>query len=618
MSANTSINLSGLDFQEIKDNLKQYLSSQSQFSDYDFSGSNMNILLGVLAYNSYNQNFYRNMALNETFISTVQLRGSAVRRAKELGYVPWSARGPEAVITIQVFPEDTPAFITVPKGTSFKTSYEDSTYSYLTLEDYTITPDDNSNYIKSGIVIREGVSVVHKYTYSSITPAPFVLKNQNADLETLVVTVQNSSSDLLTSTYTKADSIVEVKSDSKVYYISENYQGLYEVYFGDGVLGQELSDGNIISLTYLSNNGEVSNGASVFTLNGNIGSYSSVSVTTETAALGGREKESIESIQFNAPLNYETQNRAVTYVDYRRLISREFSDVAMCSVWGGEDNSPPIYGKVFVSARPTTGTTFSSSRKTAMKLALKKYNMMSVDVEFVDPTYLYVVPDITVRYDASKTTMTPAELSQAIEVAIQSFEETQLNTFSSRFIHSPFVSKITAVSSSINSTRVDLRLQKRFVPNTSSSTAYNLTFNNPIHNPHSGHIGSVSSSLFSYQGKDCYFSDDGNGTLIVYYVSGTNTRVTVLSNAGTVDYETGLVSINSILIESFSGNELQVFVVPREMVINSVRNQLMLVSDASISIYDDNTGALKSSVQQVTTLGVDTTTYSNGVTLVTF
>jgi hypothetical protein len=616
MTEQPSIDLSGLDFDQLKNSLKSYLSNQTQFQDYDMDGSNMNILLGVLAYNSYMNQFYRNLSLNETFIGTSQLRSSAVRRSKELGYVPYHARGAEATISLQIFPEDDPAFITVGAGTKFTSTVDNNTYTFLSLEDTTLTKTDEE-YI-GNVVIREGSSVSHRYTVSTSEDMNYLLKNSNADLDTLVVKVQTSISDTTTVTYTKADNIYEVTSASEVYFVSENYQELYEVYFGDGVLGKGLVDGNIVILEYNVSNGSAGDGASSFALNGSAGGYTNVVVSTVTSASGGRAKESLESIKFNAPLTYETQNRAVTYVDYQRLITREFSDVALCSVWGGEDNSPPVYGKVFVSAKPTIGTTFSLARKEEMRLLLKKYNMMSVDVQFVDPGYIYVTPSIEIRYDASKTSLSASGLSADIETAIQEYETTQLNTFSARFIQYAFSKKIADVSSSIVSVDVGLRMQKRFVPNTTRATAYNLTFNNPIDHPQVGHSGSISSSAFTYQGKTCYLSCNGYGVLNVYFVSGSNTKTVVLSNAGTVDYETGLVSISSILIEDFAGNELQVYAVPREAVVNSVRNQLMLVSDAAINIYDDASGALKSSVQQVTTLGVDTTTYSSGVTLVTY
>ena len=612
-----SLSVVDTDYDAIRLSLKTFLSSNEEFKDYDFNDSTMAILLNLLSYNTYYNNIYHSMVANERFLDSAQLRASVVSKAKELGYVPRSAKGASARIALQLFPADAPASLSIDKGTSFKTTFNNLDYTFSVPATTSVSIDSTGAY-KINLDILEGTLVTHKFAVSSTAPVKYILPNANIDTSSIEVNIQTSLSDSTLTSFALADNIVEVNRDSKIFFVQEVDNEYIEIYFGDGVIGKQLSDGNIVIVNYRVCSGDAVNGANTFSSSGLIAGCASYSISTVTGAEGGASTESITSIKFNAPKNFETQNRAVIANDYARLIMRDNADVQAINVWGGEENKPPIYGKVYVCAKPIIGTAFSSSRKSLLRSQLRKYNMLAVDIEFVDPTYLYVAPAIEVRYDPNGTTLSAGDISMAIEQAIQAYEETNIGTFASRFIKSNLMASVSAVSSAIKSTTINIAMQKRFVPNLVNATTYNVTFNNAISHPHDGHIGSIYSSSFTYNAKTCYFGDDGIGNMTIFYNTSSNAKVVINNAAGTVDYNTGLINLNNLVISNFSGNEIKLYAVPDKSVVKSIRNQLLLLADASVTVIDDNTDIVKNYVQQVTTAGVSTSVYDSGITLVTF
>lgn len=614
MAANTDLIVTGLDFDVIRANLRTYISQKPEFTDYDFNDSALGTLLDLLAYNTYYNAIYANMATNEGFLDTAQLYDSVVSRAKAIGYTPTSARSATANIQL-IFPSATSnssfRSIRVTKNTKFSASVNGTSYTFVAPQTYTIAANSSGGFADY-ITIKEGTPLTHRFIYNRTSNTSFVLPNQSVDTTSITVAVTSSGN---TVAYIKADDITAVNSSSKVFFVEADKDQKYKVAFGDGVLGYQPLTSSVVAISYRVCNGSAPNGANSFTLVGSTIDGQTVTVVPVGRAEGGAPIEDIESIRFNAPKLYETQNRTVTSNDYERIVLREYPDIQAVRVWGGEDNDPPIYGKVFLSAKPKTGTLLSSNRKSEIRTTLRKYNVQAIDVEMIDPTYLYIVPSITVRYDSTKTTSTPGELSAAIAARIISFESTYLSRFNQSFRYSKFLEYIDDTDDSIQTTNAVIRLRKTFVPSTILADNYVVKFNNGIQRlgtkelisgvpTHPGY-GSVTSSTFIIDGLSSFFDDNGFGTLRTYYRSGTGRLGRTYTNyaAGTIDYDEGAVNINNFLSSSYSGEAVSIIVSPLSPNISPVRNQILLMSQSEINIVDDNTGKTVTSVSTIETIG---------------
>ena len=400
MAEITKLNITELDFDAIKGNLKDYFASQSEFSDHDFEGSAISVMLDVLSYNTYYNGYYINMLASEAFLDSAQLRDSVVAKASMLGYTPRSSRGAKANVAITVTPGDSPATITIDKNTQFTSTVNGTSYIFCTSNSHTITPA-NGVYTASGVELTQGVPVTFRYTANTAnTEQKFLLPNENTDTDSLTVTIQESATDTNTAVYTLATDITTVNSTSNVYFLSEDTSGQFEVEFGDGVLGRKPITGNIVLLAGLVTEGADVNGANTFSASGTVGGYSTVSVATSNAAVGGLNRETVESIKFNAPKTFETQNRAVTTDDYKSIVEREVSGLDSVSVWGGQDNETPAFGKVYISAKPAGATSLSTSQIALIKSAVSSYNIMSITPEVVDPDIIDLIMSVTVKYDS--------------------------------------------------------------------------------------------------------------------------------------------------------------------------------------------------------------------------
>jgi hypothetical protein len=630
MAINTDLIVTGLDFDTIRSNLRNYISSKSEFSDYDFSDSALGTLLDLLAYNTYYNAFYTNMAVNESFIDTAQLYDSVVSHAKTLGYVPKSARGARAnvqLIFTNSVANTTFRSIRVPKDTIFTTSVNGASYKFVTPQTYTITAN-SSNGFADYISIVEGEPLTHRFVYNRSSNTSFVLPNEMVDTTSISVTVTSGGN---TQTYKLGSDILSVNSSSKVYFVEADRQKKYKIAFGDGVLGTQPATSSIVSISYRVCNAGIPNGANTFTLtNTTIDGQTGITIVPIGRSSGGADIEDIESIRFNAPRMYETQNRCVTSEDYRRLLLDQNPDISAVNVWGGEDNDPPIYGKVFIAAKPKTGTLFSASRKDEIIAKLNKYNVQAIDVQIVDPTYLYIVPLVNARYNVSLTTKTPGELAAAIASRIVSFEQNYLSTFGNSFRFSRFLDYLDATDDAIQTTDAQIRLRKTFTPNLSGVNTYTLKFNNPIQRlgtkelisgvvRHPGY-GSITSSSFEYAGKTSYFDDNGFGTLRIYYQStaGRLGRVYTNYNAGTIDYDTGTITITNFVPSSFTGESISVIAAPLNPNITPVRNQIILISQSEVNVIDDNSGYTLATASNVETIGQTATLLTPSLKLYNF
>ena len=624
---NKRLRVTELDFENIKDNLKTFLKGQNQFKDYDFEGSGMNILLDTLAYNTHYMGFNANMVANEMFLDSSSLRSSAVSHAKALGYEITSSRAPTATLNINL--STSAASKTMPSGTAFTSTVDGTSYQFVTVSDITSTNTGN-NIPFDSVTVYEGTYVITKYLVdSSDVDQRFILTDPRSDTSTLTVKVQNSVTDTTTTTYTKATDITQLSASSTVYFLQEVETGRYEVYFGDGVVSQAVSDGNIIQLQYVVTNKTESNGASSFSAPTSIDGVTNITVTTVASASGGAEPESIQSIKLNAPLDYSSQGRAVTTKDYEVFVRKLFPNTQSVSVWGGEDgsynsatgvSSTPEYGKVFISIKSTTGVDLTSAQKTNLETALAPYKVASITPVVVDTDTTSLILGITIMYDSSATTYTADQITSLVSTTVSNYSSSDLQTFNAPFRHSKLLGLIDGTDSSILNSVATVTMAKLFTPTLSTATDYKLNFNNRFYNPHSGHnasaggiIASTGFYLNSVTTTTYFFDDDGIGNLRIYYlVSGVRTYTN--NAAGTVDYINGLITIGSIIItgvaevDGTTSSQIRVTSLPNSNDITPVRNQILEI-DLQNTTYNGSVDTTTS-----TGVGYSTTTTSTGTT----
>ena len=586
--------VSEYDFDAIKSNLKSFLQGQNSFQDYDFEGSSLNILLDILSYNTHYLAYLANMSTNELYLDSADIRNNIVSLAKMIGYTPSSPRAPMASIDIQLN-NATGTSVTMSKGTVFTTTVDNTSYQYVTNSDITITPSSGV-YKFSSVPIYEGSLVTFKYTNDvNDVDQKFIIPSANADTSTLLVKVQNSATDTTTNTYSLAGGYNSVDANSKVYFIQEGQDGKYEVYFGDGINGKALADGNIVILEYIVTNKDVSNSASSFSLSGNIGGFSDVTITTISSSQGGAEAETDESIKHNAPLQYAAQDRAVTTSDYETLVQTIYPNALSVSAWGGEDDETPRYGIVKIGVKAASGSTLTETTKADIVNKLKPYNVASVKPEIVDPETTSVLLTSTVKYDSKSTTKSSDTLKSEITTAVTNYNTNTLQKFDAVYRHSKLTGLIDDVDTSILSNITTIKIRKSFTPTLSSSTKYDIYFRNSLFNPHSGHNksagGILSSTGFKVTGSDLeqFLDDDGNGNVRRYYLS-SGIRTYSNETQGTIDYSTGQITLNSLNIASISNirgatsTVVELTVTPNSNDVVPVRDQIVEIDIANSTI----------------------------------
>ena len=616
-----------LDFDNIKENLKTFLKAQTEFKDYDFEGSGMNILLDTLAYNTHYLGFNANMLANEMFLDSASLRSSVVSHAKSLGYEVSSSRAPVATINVSLSTDANTK--TMSAGTAFTTSIDGVDYQFVTIADVT-SSNTGSAVPFDSVKIYEGTYVTSSYTAdSSEVDQRFLLNDARADTSTLTVKVQNSSSDTTTTTYTKATDITQLSSSSTVYYLQETDSGLFEVYFGDGVVSKGLSDGNIVTLQYVVTNRTLANGASSFSSPSSIDGVTGITVTTVANATGGSNPETVESIKLNAPLDYASQGRAVTIDDYKTYTKKLFPNTQAVSVWGGEDgsydtstgvSSNPEYGKVFISIKSTTGENLTTVQKSNLVTAFAPYKVASVTPVIVDPETIFLILNVSFQYDSTATTSTKDELASLIATTISNYNSSDLQEFNSSFRHSKLLRLIDDTDTAILNNTTTVTMGKFFTP-VNASSSYNINFNNAFFNPHSGHnaeaggiIASTGFQLDNDTTTEYFFDDDGSGNLRIYSLS-SGVRTYLNSAAGTIDYTNGTISTTSLFISAVSNvdgessTQIRVTAIPKSNDVVPVRNQIL-----EIDLVNTTTGG---NVDAQATTGVGYTVSSTGTTSTT-
>ena len=597
MATNSSqINVTDLDFDSISDNLKNYLKGQDKFKDYDFEGSSMSVLIDLLSYASHITAVNTNIAASELFLDSAQLRKNVVSRAKDLGFTPASEVCASAIVDVTIndvrnpdgtYP--TPTQMTMPRGTIFSTTFDGVNY-YFVVTSSVLPSQNNTTFLYSDVEIVQGTYATDQYVVDTqIKNNKFVLSNGRVDKARMVVSV---NSDGVSETFALATDVSAIKSTTAVYYTQENEDGFTEIYFGDGVLGKQLLDGDIISATYIMVDKQHANGAKRFAQQSAINGYASSTVITTANANGGSEKESIESIKFKANKFYTSQNRLVTLNDYKAKVQEYYPNADAVAVWGGEDNDPPVYGKVFVALKPKNADYLSETEKKQIKSQLNKLNMLTVRPELIDPEIVKILISTVFKYDASKTDLSIGELQTLVTGAINEFDKTNLKDFDAIFRHSNLLKAIDDADSSILSNTTNIRLRKASEAKINQEVGYTVDFGNGFNNPHSGHNkdagGITTSTGFMVSGDSVntqYYDDDGSGNLRRYYLSGS-TRVYQDNEAGTVDYSKGKISINAIMFTSTVNvdSTIDFTVIPSGNDVVAIRGSLIDISTSDVKV----------------------------------
>jgi len=579
-TANTYLKVTEVDFDDIRTNLKSYLSTQDQFQDYNFEGSALATLLDVLAYNTHYNAFYLNMLANEMFLDTAQQRDSVVSRAKELGYLPSSAIGSQANVSLTFTGiANTTSQFTIPRNATFTTTVDDVSYTYVVPTAKTVL--NISNTYSTSVIIKEGTPLTHRFTVSTTNPVRYILPNANIDTSSIKVTVQESSVDTTTTEYLQATNTNQVSSNSPIYFLEESADKKYEIVFSPGILGKPVKNGNIVIVEYLVCNASDTDGASVFSVdNLNLGvSYTSVAIVTNKASSGGSDSESISSIKFNAPRNFQTQNRAIIKNDYERIISSENSDIQSVTAFGGELADPAVYGKVFIALKPVGALQSTENKKVSIKTSIIDRTPLGVDPVMIDPEYTYIIPTIKVFYNRTTSSATTSEVETSALSAIADFSTNNLEQFDKRFRFSRFVRSLDNLTvAEILNTDASIQMQKKIIPLLNVSQSIVILFNNKIK------TSTLSSTQFVYETFNCFFDDDGLGTVRVYRFDDTNTKVIQESNIGTIDYDTGKISLSDFKPTSLVGSQIEINVTPDSLDVTPVREQILIMQSVDADV----------------------------------
>jgi len=667
--ANARLQISDLDFDQIKTNLKAYLKQQSQFQDYDFDGAGLNILLDILAYNTHYNSYYLNMVANEAFLDTALLRDSVVSHAKTLGYIPFSVTAPRAIVNVTVNSgTTTPETLTIPRGFTFSSNLIDSlSYNFVVLEETTVTKS-NTSFFFENLDIYEGslVSYVFNYTENSNPKSVFVLPDNNIDTTTISVSVSPNVGNTSTQVYNQVTDILDITSTSNVYFLQESKNGNYEIYFGDGVVGKALNDGAVVTVTYLVTNGVAANQTNGFVAASSIGAYSDIVVDVVDVASGGSTRETVDSIKYSAAAQYATQNRLVTVKDYESYIKSKYPSVDSLSVWGGETETPKVFGKVYIALKPKANYFISETEKQRIiDDIINPKSIVSVSAEIRDAQFLYLIVESRVQYDPKKTSSDEGTIRTNIRQAILDYRDTNLNKFAGTFILSKLQDAIDATNGdSIIGSETVVRVQRRFQPQLNESVSYTIKYNVPIHrgtltnkltstlftvfditgtvrtaqfdeapqsftgissieitNPGTGYTttptvtitgdgtnataeavivnGRIQSINITNRGVDYTRAtvsitggngygaealaviDGKTGTLRTIYYDSLAQRQIINSNAGTVDYDNGIVTINNIRFLSIDSTDglIRLSIESEKGIIESTRDTILTIDE---------------------------------------
>ena len=580
------VQVNNLDFNEIKTSLIEYMRAQSDFTDYDFEGSTLSVLIDLLAYNTYYTAFNTNMVVNELFLSSATLRDNVVALAKQLGYKPKSITAPIAYVNFDVtFTGSSPNVIFLKKGTGFTTIFDNNLYQYVVVEDQEAPVVNNIANFRN-IPIYEGSLVTNSYTVNTAVKSQrFIIDNPGADISTIRVKVFESQNSTSFEFYEFSNNILNVTKDSKVYFVEEIEDERYEIFFGDGSLGRKLDNGEFVEVSYLITNGSLTNGSKSFTFAGvledvNRNSNYPVSIsifnTNTVAAAGGEEIETINEIKYNAPKYFGTQDRAVTAQDYGAIVKNIYPAVADIITYGGEEARNPEYGKVKIVVKPKNTALLSNTTKQEIIRKLKPYMVGSVTADIEDPSIVYVEMISKIYYDRSKTTQSPEEIrSKVISGLDQYLRQSDTEKFNGKFRYSKFISVIDDSDRSINSNQTSVIMRKDFFPSLNSTFFYEICYQNEFDLDCEGPSVMSSGFVVSEYPNDTVYFEDSAGKIVLYKLDSiTGDKITLNDSLGIINYEKGEVLLYNLTIikGSFDDNRIEVRAKPLSNDINALCN----------------------------------------------
>lgn len=576
MATNNKINVSDLDFDLIKANLKEFLKGQDQFTDYDFEGSGLNVLLDVLAYNTHYNALYTNMAVNEMFLDSASKRDSVVSIANNYGYLPVSRTSAQAKISLTIpVGSNASSTLSIPKYTAFTSTVNGVDYSFYTISESIGARNESiGKYVYDSITLYEGTPVIERFNVFDNTKIQ--LQNSNIDVSTIRVSVQDPQS-LNTTVYNYAEKIINLTATSTVFFVKEIESQMYEIYFGNDNLGMQPGIGSVVTVEYIVTNGASANGIKLFTYNG-LSLGGTPSITVLSTATGGREAETIDEIKYNVSHKYRVQDRAVTSNDYIDIIKTSYSDIDAINCWGGETMSPPIYGKIYISIKPKNSLFLTTSEKNyIVEEIIKPKAMLGIFPQMIDPIYNFIELTTTVYYNPNMTNKSSSQIIDLVRQAIVDYNDINLQKFDGVLRYSRLIGAIDNADKSIinNITTYKIRRNVDVVYNLSSS--YTIQLNNPVYSS-----GVAEESVLTngfYIGADStahYIDDDGQGNLRLFYYNPLDySKVFKDTTVGTVNYDTGELKVSSLFITGIVESDLQFIIKPQSDDIVSKHNQIV-------------------------------------------
>ena len=587
--------VANLDFEDIKVALKDYMRAQTDFTDYDFEGSALSNLIDVLAYNTYYTAFNTNMVVNELFIDSATLRDNVVAIAKQLGYRPKSATSPTAYVsfTVTYTNPTTDTELLLKKGSGFIATYDNNVYQYVTLDDVKAQVV-NGVATFTDIAVNEGTQLINTFTVNSaLKDQRFILDNQNIDTNTIRVKVFPTGGSF-SEPYLVADNILGVDGNSKVFFLDEIEDERYEILMGDGVLGKKLENNARIEVSYLTTSGPESNGVRTFVFSGVLENPNGITpgafttnITSTTASAGGEEIESTAKIKYTAPKAYGTQDRAVTAQDYEAIVRQVYPATSDIIIFGGEDQVPPEFGRVFIALKPKDASYLTSLTKNQIISELKKYVVASVEPKLIDPSILFVEMTSKIYYNGQSTDQTPAQIRDKVIGSVQSYLDTSdTEKFNGKFRYSKMVGVIDDADRSINSNLTEVTMRKDFYPSLNSTFYYEVCFQNAFDEDCDDPVlSSTGFRVTEYPNFDVYV-EDRSGKIVLYRLdSVTGEKVVLDSDIGDIDYEKGELKMYNLTIikGSFFDNRISVRVKPLSNDIKALREVYLDVDVANSS-----------------------------------
>jgi len=581
-----NLDVSNIDFDDIRTNLKDFLRSQDTLQDYDFEGSAISTIVDLLSYVTHINAVNANLGINETFLDTAQFRGSVVGRAREKSYTPRSVRAPIAFLDLVVNNASSGQLLRIPRGHKFKSKIDNISYTFIATDDFTTTDATFTN-----VRIAQAKLRTVEYIFDTDSAEKFLIPESNVDTTTIRVEVFDSTTSTSSQIFVPIKSLTDIDSNTNGYFLDENPDGLFEISFGDGTIGTALENGNRVLIEYGTTESTAANGAGVFTMVDPIDSFTDVSITTAQPARGGTERESIDSIKRNAPLTFASQNRAVTPQDFEAIIRENFTNLDSVKAWGGENNDPPVYGKVFISVKPQNSNVLSNQEKTQIiEDIVTPKSVVTITPEIVDPDFVFISLDVFFKYDNSRTSSTRTELEASVRQAILDFNSNNLDQFNRVFRYSTLLSTVDDTSNAILNSVARVYVKKRFVPNLNLPNRYVLDFSAPLYETQGKENVIKSSTNFTINGTICRFkdvADDSNeNRRVVQIISGEGrNEIVVKKNAGFI--EGSRIVLENFSPTNFQGSFIEVEAIPNSNDIAPTTRNILTIDSNELTVLGE-------------------------------